>query len=71
MLIHNGLVYLTNTSMQWKIIKLYKNEEDFQEGISRSEFQGMLLSGKKKKKHGIKDSMCLFLQRETQSINQN
>lgn len=72
MLIHTRLVYLTNTSMQWKIIKLYKNEEDFQEEISRSEFEGMLLSEKQQKKHGIKDSIVLvFAKRNTESINQN
>lgn len=34
--------------MQWKTIKLYKNEEDLQEVISRSEFQDIWLSGEKR-----------------------
>lgn len=54
--------------MQWKTIKLYKNEEDLQEVISRSEFQDILLSEKNKIKEDVKESMWLFLQRCIGSI---
>lgn len=53
--------------MQWKTIKLYKNEKDLQEVISESEFQDILLSEKNKIKQDVKDSMRIFLQR---NINQ-
>lgn len=47
-------------SMQWKL-KLYKDEEDLQEVTSKSNFQDMLLSEKKKRRC---ERVCAYFCRE-------